>query len=264
MRFICIYDVTRGYTGGPARLIAPNWGSAGRGTDARNFPRFSVTPSQEISCNPVIFLLSSRARAHMRDTSYPSPVRLPACARARGRRGKSTEGNEFYAVVTKRDYTFARQLRTPDANDLSAGRFPFPFLFSSLSLSLSLRSVGARVHARARNQFTRRRDLRRDRPRSDLDLVRHTRDKFRHDPSAYDPPAEEGRVEKGKEAGGRADPRKSRLIDNQPGLRSDGRRWLIRTASDRTRIEDASLFPFLRAGTICICPLREKEGQLNC
>lgn len=51
------------------------------------------------------------------------------------KREERVKGNEFYFVVTKRDYTFARQLRTLDANDLSAGRFPFPLLFPSFSLA---------------------------------------------------------------------------------------------------------------------------------
>lgn len=55
--------------------------------------------------------------------------------------GKRAEGNEFYIVVTKRDYTFARQLRTLDANDLLAGRFPFPLLCPSFSLARLLSFV---------------------------------------------------------------------------------------------------------------------------
>lgn len=90
--------------------------------------------------------------------------------RTRGRIGQ--RATNFYVVVTKRDYTFARQLRTLDANDLSADRFPFPLLFPSFSLARSLLfrlsllprrlcswCVHARarpVYSRARNQFTRR------------------------------------------------------------------------------------------------------------
>lgn len=78
-----------------------------------NFPAFRLR-----------FREKSRAIRQFFSLSYLSLFRPRARYRTRGRKGP--EGNEFYVVVTKRDYTFVRQLRTLDANDLSAGHFPFP------------------------------------------------------------------------------------------------------------------------------------------
>lgn len=61
-----------------------------------------------------------------------------------GQKRKREEGNEFYAVVTKRDYTFARQLRTLWMRTTS--RPPARFFFSSspfLCLPLALLSLSS-------------------------------------------------------------------------------------------------------------------------